>query len=138
MKYEIIVITDQNKDVLNHVAADVFDDEIKPSFLNAYLAQPHHQMVVAVADGVVVGQARAIVHFQPDEQQHLYIDNLGVAPSAKRNGVATSLFEALINWGRQKGCHSYWLATEIDNEEANGFYKKFGLKPQKMNYYERD
>lgn len=138
MQFEIINLTEQTKSLLSNVAADVFDHKIKPGFLSTYLAQPHHRLFVAVSNKQVVGQVRGMVHFQPDEQQHLYVDNLGVAPFAKRNGIATALFAALLEWGEKQGCKAYWVATECDNDEGNGFYQKLGLKPQKMYFYESD
>jgi aminoglycoside 6'-N-acetyltransferase I len=138
MQFEIVNITPQNLSLLDKVAVDVFDDDINPEFLASYLKQPHHQLFVAVANGEVVGQVRGTIHFQPDEPQHLYVDNLGVTPNAKRQGIASALFKALVDWGKTKGCKTYWVATECDNDEGNGFYQKLGLNPQKMYFYESD
>ena len=42
--------------LLARVAPDVFDDDIDPALLAAYLADPSHLLVVAVVGGEVVGQ----------------------------------------------------------------------------------
>ena len=115
---------------------DAFDAEVTPAQLTAYLAAPLHKMAVAVVDGVVVGQARAVLHVQPDEPLGLYLDNLGVAETHKRKGLATAMVAALKRWGQAKGAQSFWVATESDNEEGLGFYRALGLKGEGMTYFE--
>ena len=65
--------------VLGRVAEDVFDEPVDPVRLAAYLSQPGHHMIVAIHDGVVVGQTAAVVHRHPDKPTELYIDEVGVA-----------------------------------------------------------
>jgi len=132
-------ITAQTTALLARVAEDVFDDAIDPAHVAAYVAAGDHALYVAVRDGVVIGQARAVLHRQPDSGADIYIDNLGVAPEAKRQGVATALVDALVAWGKAATpCRSVWVATEPDNEEANGFYAAHGFTLASMAYYAKD
>jgi ribosomal protein S18 acetylase RimI-like enzyme len=112
--------------LLERVAEDVFDETIDPARLAAYVAEPGHLMVVAVADGEVVGQARGMVHRHPDQPTELYIDNLGVTPARRREGLATRMLDELIDWGRSLGCEEAWVGTEIDNEAARELYEGRG------------
>jgi len=112
--------------LLERVAEDVFDEAIDPARLAAYVAEPGHLMVVAVADGEVVGQARGMVHRHPDQPTELYIDNLGVTPARRREGLATRMLDELIDWGRSLGCEEAWVGTEIDNEAARELYEGRG------------
>jgi ribosomal protein S18 acetylase RimI-like enzyme len=122
--------------LLDAVAPDVFDTPIKSQLLAAFCAQSGHFMAVAEKDHLVVGQIRAILHFSPDEPPTLYIDNLGVTPTQKREGIATSLFSASLQWAQEHGAQSFWVATELDNIEANGVYRSQDLSGNKMIYYE--
>lgn len=132
-------ITAQTAALLDRLAEDVFDYEIDPARVAAYVAAADHALYVAVRDGVVIGQARAVLHRQPDSGADIYIDNLGVAPEAKRQGVATALVDALVTWGKATApCRSVWVATELDNGEANGFYAAHGFTLQTMAYYAKD
>jgi aminoglycoside 6'-N-acetyltransferase I len=135
---DVFRVTLETASCLGRIAEDVFDDEISPVFLEAYLAAPGHALFVAVADGVVIGQARGITHAQPDAPPQLYIDNLGVTPSCQRQGVATRLVLALQDWARANGCTSSWVATEIENAKARGFYAAAGFSGQTVAYYEMD
>jgi aminoglycoside 6'-N-acetyltransferase I len=61
-------------------------------------------------------------HAEPDRAPDLYIDNLGTTPAHQRRGIAAGLMDALIAWGKTQGCTYAWVATEIDNDGAKGFY----------------
>lgn len=116
--------------LLSCVADDVFDAPIDPAQLVAYLAAPGHLMVIALAADLVVGQVRGMIHWHPDQPAELYIDNLGVAPSRRREGVATRLLDELTAWGRSLGCGSVWLGTEVANVAARTLYSGRGLETQ--------
>jgi aminoglycoside 6'-N-acetyltransferase I len=122
--------------LFGRIADDVFDAPIDPTRLTAYLAQPGHLMVVAVTGGEVVGQARAIVHRHPDQPTELYIDNLGVAPPHRRQGIARALLSDLIAWGRSLGCEEAWIGTEPDNDAARALYASLGCEARPMVIFE--
>jgi ribosomal protein S18 acetylase RimI-like enzyme len=128
-------ITSENSALLSSVDEDVFDHAITPEWLEPFLAAPGHALFVAVEDGMVVGHARGIVHMQPDKASDLYIDNLGVAESHKRMGVATRLVRDLTDWGKAGGCAYVWVATEPDNEVAIAFYGAQRFEQQTMAYF---
>jgi len=135
MSTEIIRVGANGAKHLDHVAEDVFDEDIDPGRLTAYLAEPSHLMVVAVADGEVVGQARGVVHRHPDQRTELYIDNLGVTPSRRREGIATQLLDELVIWGRSLGCEEAWVGTEVDNEAARALYAARGSEAETFVLY---
>lgn len=132
MNFKIIQVTSENTDILGKIADDVFDEDIKPALLAAYLADPKNFMFVAIVDGLVVGQARGIHHLQPDRKTEFYVDNLGVDPAYQRNGIATALMKALLVAGTGEDVEDVWLATERENEQAIGFYRNMGLLETKV------
>jgi ribosomal protein S18 acetylase RimI-like enzyme len=138
MNVDILRIGPGDAKVLERVAEDVFDEDVDPARVAAYLAEPSHLMVLAVSGGEVVGQARGIVHRHPDLPTELYIDNLGVTPARKREGVATRLLDELVAWGREKGCEEAWVGTEPDNEPARALYQRRGSEAETfvMYFYE--
>lgn len=138
MHVEIIRVTHETASCLDRLAIDVFDGEPDRARVERYLAERNHALFVAIANREVVGQARGVLHFQPDLPTELYIDNLGVAPHFKRQGVATRLVRALIEWARAREADIVWVATEPDNEEARGFYASFGFSGETMAYYMMD
>jgi aminoglycoside 6'-N-acetyltransferase I len=108
---------------------DVFDEAIDPGHLAVYLAQPQNMMIVAIDGDLVIGQCQAVMHTHPDQPPTLYLDNLGVAPSHRRRGIARQLVNDMMAWGKERGCGECWVATEPDNEEARALYASLKGEP---------
>ncbi|MBL8772316.1 MAG: GNAT family N-acetyltransferase [Phenylobacterium sp.] len=136
METKIVRVGPADAGLLDRVAQDVFDEDISPAFLAGYLADDRHLMVLAMADGQVVGQTRGIVHLSPDQPPGLYIDNMGVTPALWRRGIGGRLLDELLAWGRERGCAYAWLGTELDNVEARGLYESRRFKGTEMVVYE--
>jgi aminoglycoside 6'-N-acetyltransferase I len=110
--------------VLGRVAQDVFDEPVDPVRLAAYLSQPGHHMIVAIHDGIVVGQTAAVVHRHPDKPTELYVDEVGVAAGLRRQGIARRMLELMLAHGKAIGCEEAWVGTEPDNLPARGLYEQ--------------
>ena len=124
----------ENADLLDHVAVDVFDEPILPKRLATYLEQPTNLLIVAVTDGLVIGQVAAVLHHHPDKPTELYIDELGITPQYQRQGVATRLMEEIVAWGETLGCEEVWLGTEIDNIAARALYVRYAAAQKIVMY----
>ena len=124
--------------MLDRVAAEVFDEPLHPQRLAAYLAEPGHILLVAVADGVVVGQCAAVIHRHPDKATELYIDEVGVSPAFQRQGVARRMLDAMFALGRELGCQKAWVGTENDNAPARRLYEGRGAAGEPFVMYAYD
>jgi ribosomal protein S18 acetylase RimI-like enzyme len=133
---ELRRVTLDDCELFECVADDVFDEAIMPERLREYLAAPGHLMILAVDDGVVVGQCAAVIHRHPDKVTELYIDELGTAPSRQRQGIGRKMIDAMFEWGRELGCEESWLGTELDNVAANALYRAIHGRTDTMAYYE--
>jgi ribosomal protein S18 acetylase RimI-like enzyme len=118
-------IRSENTELLDRVAVDVFDEPIVPKRLAAHLENPANLLIVAVTDGVVIGQVAAVLHHHPDKPTELYVDEVGVTPEHQRQGIATRLMEEIVTWGKSLGCEEVWLGTEIDNTAARALYVQY-------------
>ena len=116
----------------------MFDEPILPVRLAAYLAEPGHQLVVAVAGGQIVGQCAAVIHRHPDKVAELFIDEVGTAPAQRRRGIAWAMITEMVAWGREQGCGEIWVGTEPDNGPARQLYSTLGLHQQPVIIYEGD
>jgi aminoglycoside 6'-N-acetyltransferase I len=112
--------------VLARVADDVFDNAVDPALARRFLADPRHHIVVAVADGLVVGFVSAVDYLHPDKPPELWINEAGVAPDYQRRGIATALMRAMFAHGQTLGCTVAWLGTERSNAAAMGLYRSMG------------
>ena len=93
ISFEILRLSPGDAAVLDRIAEDVFDESVRPDRLAAYLADPGHVMLVAVSDGMVIGQCAAIVHRHPDKVTELYIDEVGVTEAFEFDRTASRLIE---------------------------------------------
>ncbi|MER9396158.1 MULTISPECIES: GNAT family N-acetyltransferase [unclassified Mesorhizobium] len=123
MNVEIRRLYSGHDALVKRIAEDVFDEPVRADRLAAYLASPGHLMIVALADGVVVGQCAAIIHRHPDKVTELYIDEVGVSPAFQRHGIARKMLDAMFALGRGQGCGEVWVGTEPDNVPARALYE---------------
>jgi aminoglycoside 6'-N-acetyltransferase I len=137
-KIEIRRLGPGDASVLDRVAADVFDEAINRKRLAVYLREPGHLMFVAIRDGEVVGQARGMIHLHPDMPDELYIDNLGVTPAFRRQGIGTRLIRALLKAGKDHGCKEAWVGTEADNLAAKALYESLGTESELCVFFTYD
>ncbi len=126
-----------NMALLEHLAEEVFDAPISPEHLSDYLDDPSQHLLVAVLQGIVVGQLKAVVHRHPEKEPNLFIEELGVSSAHRRQGIATALAERATQLARQQGCAEIWLATEVDNAGGNALYKALGMRAQHVVMYNR-
>ena len=120
-------ITGDNAGLLANIAGDVFDGPIQAERLSAVIASEMHLLLVAVEDDLVVGQCQAMILLGPDRPPALYVENLGVTPDFRRQGIARELMMRAFGIGKQAGCDRGWLGVEPDSEAARPFYASLGL-----------
>jgi ribosomal protein S18 acetylase RimI-like enzyme len=120
------LLTIDDVEVLHRVDDDVFDDPVRPDLAAEFLADPRHHIAVAVDGGVVIGMASAVHYVHPDKPPQLFIDEVGVASSHRRQGIASQLIALLLAHGRALGCSEAWVAADEDNAPARALYAKAG------------
>ena len=124
--FVVHLVTPTNAHLLDRVDADVFDHEVRPEYLERFLANPDHLLALAVADGTVIGMASGIAYAHPDKPLQLFVLEVGVADRFQRRGVGAAVLDALLRRGREVGCREAWVATEVGNAPARGLYRALG------------
>ena len=136
MSVEIRRARPGDEGLFERIADDVFDNAVDLDVLAAYLATPGHHFVIAVADGVVVGQVAAVLHKHADLRPvELYIDEVAVAPAFRRQGVAGRMLDEMFDLGRSLGCAEAWVGTEHDNLPATALYESRKAAPEPFAMY---
>lgn len=106
----------------DRVADGVFDHRLIPARLDEFLEDDRHHIAVAIDDSTIVGMASAVHYVHPDKSPELWINEVGVAPTHRRRGLARRLIERLLEHGRGLGCEEAWVLTDRDNEGARSLY----------------
>lgn len=110
----------------DRVAEDVFDDPVCMDLAAEFLHDQRHHIAVALDGGVLVGMASAFHYVHPDKPAQLFINEVGVAPSHQRRGIASELIARLLAHGRALGCTEAWVAADEDNGPARALYAHAG------------
>lgn len=138
MSIEIVLLSNANAELLKDIAPQVFDYEINPQYLEAFLGDPCHIMYLAVDNKVVVGMASAVEYFHPDKPPQLWINEVGVAVSHRKRGIGRQLVQELVASAKDRGCVYAWLGTDTDNVAAQACFSSVpeGEPPQPFLLYE--
>ncbi|MFX1325584.1 MAG: GNAT family N-acetyltransferase, partial [Promethearchaeota archaeon] len=68
-------------------------------------------------------------------QGYLYIGDVFVHPDYRRQNIATSMLNILVNnWALKKNAKYIWLQVENNNSNALNLYHKIGMK-EIYNYF---
>lgn len=124
MSIEIKVLMGDDHGALARVGEPgVFDDPVSASGRAAFFADARHMLGVAIDDGLVVGMVSAVEYFHPDKARpELWLNEVGVAESHRRRGLARRIIDAVLAEGRARGCTEAWVLTEHDNAAAQALY----------------
>jgi GNAT superfamily N-acetyltransferase len=112
--------------VLDRVAEDVFDGPINARWAAEFLSDPRHHLAVAVEGEQVVGFASGVHYVHPDKPAELWVNEVGVSPAQRKQGVGRRLLAALFERARAVGCAQAWVGTERANAPARRLYAAAG------------
>lgn len=127
MTAAVRLLTGDDAAMLGAAEADVFDNPVVPSSAAEFLADPRHLIAAAIDEGRIRGFATAVLHHHPDkEHPELWINEVGVAETHRRRGLARALIEALKAAGRVRGARLAWVLTNRDNAAARAAYRSAG------------
>jgi len=112
--------------VLAQVAPGVFDHDINPALAQEFLGDARHHLAVAIDGGTVVGFASGVHYVHPDKPAELWINEVGVAPTHRRQGLGERLLRTLFEEARRLGCTEAWVLTSPANQGALKLYESAG------------
>ena len=150
---DLIIRPAQEKDIpsidkllyqVHKVHSDVRPDLFKPGGkkysvpeIKEIIASPSTPVFVAEKNGRIAGYAFCI-HKQfvnnnnMTDVKTLYIDDLCVEQSQRGSHIGSALYQYVLNYAKANGYYNLTLHVWADNINALEFYKKIGLKIQKI------
>jgi len=121
-----------------HLVAELADSEAWPlelteEYVPAYLGFPGTHVLLAEQDGRAVGLLAYSLRpglFHGGEIG--YIEEVVVAPAARRTGVATQLLRLAMQRMKECGCKEVSLSVGFHNTEAQRLYRSLGLTEESL------
>ncbi len=111
--------------------AELFDDRPQAAAASRFLDSPDHHLLFAWDDtDQPVGFISGVELTHPDKGSEMYVNELGVAEAARRQGVATLLVEALAALAKDAGCYGMWEVSETENTAALATYRRAAAAEQ--------
>lgn len=89
---------------------------------------PHHLLLVAEAEGEIVGWCRLFQENLCSIPSTLEL-GIGVAASWRGRKVGSALIRHALEWAAEKGVSRIVLSTQTDNEPARHLFMRYGFYP---------
>jgi GNAT superfamily N-acetyltransferase len=139
------VLADLNRHVQDWHAAtypDVFKTTTDPVAVTEWFADVLRDPDCAafIAGDPAQGYVTCTLLVRPENPfahaaRRMMIDQIGVAPLARRQGVGQALIKAAMDHARDMGCGEIMLDTWALNHEAHAFFRAQGLAPRRMLFH---
>ena len=100
------------------------------------IESPYHDILIAVDEGKVGGMVIDSVVLATLDR-NVYMEDLVVNNECRGKGVGGMLFEAVKDWGRQKGCRrlEFTSSNRDGKAGARGFYESHGAEVRETDFY---
>ncbi|MFL6690581.1 MAG: AAC(3)-I family aminoglycoside N-acetyltransferase [Alphaproteobacteria bacterium] len=125
--------------MFGHAFADAptyCDRQPSDGYLKRLLGRDTFIALAAVAqDGTVIGGIAAYVleKFE-QERSEIYIYDLAVADSQRRQGIATALIVALQSIARERGAYVMFVQADLPDAPAIALYTKLGIREDVLHF----
>jgi aminoglycoside 3-N-acetyltransferase I len=106
-----------------------------PAYLDDLLGGPSFIAVAALkGDEVVGGLAAYELRKFEKQRSELYIYDLAVAASHRREGIATALIDELRGIAKQRGAYVIYVQADLGDEPAIALYTKLGAREDVLHF----
>ena len=140
----VIRLTEYNTNIANRVRELLIQlsrsgkdrGEIPEEWFNDLIKSDSHDMLLAVdEDGNILGIATMSVIMGPIVRKIAYLEDFVTDKNARGQGVGTALWEAMLDWSKEKGCTELNFTSGRDREAAQKFYKGKGAEVYDTNFF---
>ena len=111
-------------------------EPISQDLLQDIIDSPWHDQLVATNDnGKIIGTATVSVVLGVHAKKIAYLEDFVVDKDTQGMGVGSQLWEAIVDWGKQKSCVRLEFTSSDKRNGAINFYKKRGAELRDTNVF---
>ncbi|MBD1842695.1 AAC(3)-I family aminoglycoside N-acetyltransferase [Cyanobacteria bacterium FACHB-63] len=105
------------------------------AYLERLLSSDSFIAIAALQDSEVVGGIAAyeLIKFE-QERSEIYIYDLAVAATHRRQGIATALIQEVKKIAKVRGAYVIYVQADIDDEPAIALYTKLGVREEVLHF----
>ena len=112
--------------------------EIPESWFSNLISSPSHDMLLAIDDdGKIIGIATLSIIMGPIVRKNAYLEDFITDESVRGQGVGSKLWEAMLEWGKEKGCNNLVFTCGQGREASQQFYKNHGAEIYDTNFFRK-
>lgn len=112
--------------------------EIPKEWFEELIASPYHDMLVAIDDNnQIIGIATLSIHMGPIIRKNAYLEDFVTDQTVRSKGIGSALWDAMLAWAKEKGCHNLEFTCGNGREASQQFYKNHGATIYDTNFFRR-
>lgn len=112
--------------------------EIPRAWFDELISSPYHDLLYAEEDGKILGIATVSVKMGPITRKNSYLEDFVTDETIRGKGIGSALWDAILDWSREKGCRALEFTCGNGRESAQAFYKKKGAVIYDTNFFRKD
>ena len=110
--------------------------EIPKEWFDNLIESPYHDMLIAIDDeGTVQGIATLSIIMGPIVRKNAYLEDFVTDSNYRGQGVGSLLWDAMLDWAREKGCKELNFTSGKGREAAWAFYQHKGAEIYDTNFF---
>ncbi|MBR2766990.1 GNAT family N-acetyltransferase [Candidatus Saccharibacteria bacterium] len=111
--------------------------EIPEEWFKDIIASPWHDMLIAEEDGEILGIATLSVTMGPGIRKNAYLEDFVTDSNVRGKGVGGKLWDAMLEWAKEKGCKNLEFTCGNGREASQEFYKHKGAEVYDTNFFRK-
>lgn len=125
--------------LLSHLSESFSGDPVPEQTLTDIIESPYHEQLVARDElGSIVGTATVSVTFGAGVGCNAWLEDFVVNPEIQGMGIGSRLWDAIIDWCREKNVQKLGFTSRASRTAAQAFYLKHGAVIRDTNYFKKD
>ncbi len=109
--------------------------EIPAEWFQDIIASPWHDVLLAIDEGKILGMASVSIIMGAGIRRNVYLEDFVVSADARGKGVGRLLWQAMLDWGREKGAQKMEFTCGAGRESAQQFYLANGAEIYDTNFF---
>ena len=102
--------------------------EITKEWLEEIITSPYHDILIATDDsGKIIGIASLSIIVNLRDKK-AYLEDFVTDTALRGQGIGSALWDAMLDWAREKGCTELIFTSGYDRKAAHRFYLSHDAK----------